>query len=224
MLTPLDIENKIFSKSVRGYNANEVDAFLDDIILDMQTLITENGNLKRKNADYEEEIARCRKSELSVLNTLDSAKKLMTDISESAEKRAEVILKNAQLDADAIKRDAEDSVTRLTEESRQLAQKVAKFKERYRNLLEEELKNIDNNADDIFAEFNEDFRQQPPDEDKAQPDRITDDDTKVMTKDTADDTIVINEKNIEEMLMDDFSDLSDSESASSDDLTKTIII
>ena len=223
MLTPLDIENKIFSKSVRGYNANEVDAFLDTIILDMQSLITENGNLKRKNAGYEEEIARCRKSELSVLNTLDSAKKLMTDISESAEKRAEVILKNAQLDADAIKRDAEDSVARLNEESRQLTQKIARFKERYRNLLEDELKNMDNNADDIFAEFNDDFRQQPPDEGKDRQERITDD-TRVMTRDTTDDTIVVNEKNIEEMLMDDFSNLSDSESAASDDLTKTIVI
>ncbi|MDW7671608.1 MAG: DivIVA domain-containing protein, partial [Bacillota bacterium] len=38
MITPLDIQNKEFKKSVRGYNEAEVDAFLDQVMADYEQL------------------------------------------------------------------------------------------------------------------------------------------------------------------------------------------
>ena len=38
MITPLEIENKEFSKQIRGYNADEVDEFLDLIIEDIEIM------------------------------------------------------------------------------------------------------------------------------------------------------------------------------------------
>ena len=46
MITPADIEYKEFTKAVRGYKEEEVDAFLDLIIVDMENLIRENKKLK----------------------------------------------------------------------------------------------------------------------------------------------------------------------------------
>ena len=46
MITPADIEYKEFTKAVRGYKEEEVDAFLDLIIIDMEKLIRENKKLK----------------------------------------------------------------------------------------------------------------------------------------------------------------------------------
>ena len=54
MITPADIEYKEFTKAVRGYKEEEVDEFLDLIIVDMENLIRENKKLK---ADLEK--ARC---------------------------------------------------------------------------------------------------------------------------------------------------------------------
>ena len=43
MITPLDIENKKFSKQmVNGYNVDEVDEFLDEITADYEKLYKEN--------------------------------------------------------------------------------------------------------------------------------------------------------------------------------------
>ena len=39
MITPNDIETKVFSYSVRGYNKREVDEFLDQIMIDYQALL-----------------------------------------------------------------------------------------------------------------------------------------------------------------------------------------
>ena len=48
MITPADIEYKEFTKAVRGYKEEEVDAFLDLIIVDMEKLIRENRKLKEE--------------------------------------------------------------------------------------------------------------------------------------------------------------------------------
>ncbi len=45
MITPLDIENKKFSKQmINGYNVDEVDEFLDEITADYEKLYKENKN------------------------------------------------------------------------------------------------------------------------------------------------------------------------------------
>ena len=114
MITPYDIEVKEFSKSLRGFNPEEVDDFLGEIYLTLQQLINENELLKEKVQMLTLDMEKYQRSEKSVANTIESAKKLMNDISESAERRAEIIIKNAQLDAEVIQRDAKESVARLT--------------------------------------------------------------------------------------------------------------
>jgi cell division initiation protein len=157
MITPKEIENKEFASSVRGYKKEEVDVFLDEVMLDYQRLLDENKKLRNSVDDLNREIAECKKSESSVMNTLEQAKNLMSDISASAEKRAEVIIKNAQLDAEKITRDARDSVSRLTDESEQLKRRVSSFKEKYKRMLNDELAKVDGQADDFFADLKDDF-------------------------------------------------------------------
>jgi len=48
MITPLDIQNKEFSKGVRGYREEEVDSFLDLLTIDLEKLIGENATLKEE--------------------------------------------------------------------------------------------------------------------------------------------------------------------------------
>lgn len=48
MLTPLDIENKRFSKTFKGYDVDEVDDFLDQLTEDYEKLYRENADLKNK--------------------------------------------------------------------------------------------------------------------------------------------------------------------------------
>lgn len=152
MITPLDIQNKEFTRGVRGYKEEEVDSFLDLVTLDFEKLIQENKRLKENLKTLTSEVERYRGSEGSILETLEAAKALMRDISASAEKRAEILLKNAELDAERIQREARESVERLTEESKSLKNRWGGFKTRYRNLLETELERFDDLTAEIFEE------------------------------------------------------------------------
>lgn len=152
MITPLDIQNQEFSKGVRGYREDEVDAFLDLITMDFEKLINDNTNLREQVKTLNAELARYRSTESMVLETLEAAKALMGDISASAERRAEILLKNAELDADRITREAREAAERLHEENTGLRNRLNVFRTRYRTLLESELEKFDVLSAELFAD------------------------------------------------------------------------
>ncbi|MBE6034554.1 DivIVA domain-containing protein [Aminipila sp.] len=153
MITPLDIQNKEFSKGVRGYREEEVDSFLDLLTIDLEKLIGENATLKEEVKRLGDELEKYKGSETAVVETLEAAKALMRDIAVSSEKRAEILLKNAELDAQLITREAKESIERLTEESSNLRNRFVTFKSKYKNLLESELERFDTLSNEIFNEF-----------------------------------------------------------------------
>ncbi|MDR1573017.1 MAG: DivIVA domain-containing protein [Clostridiales Family XIII bacterium] len=152
MITPLDIQNKEFSKGVRGYKEEEVDSFLDLVTLDFEKLMQDNRRLKENIGVLTAEVERYRGSENAVLETLEAAKALMGDISASAEKRAEILLRNAEMDAERIQREARESVERLTEESVNLRNRLNMFKNRFRSLLEAELERFNTLSAEMFPD------------------------------------------------------------------------
>lgn len=152
MITPLDIEKKEFSKGMRGYSQEEVDSFLNQIIVEMDRLIRENKELKDENEKMRAEITATKSSEEEVISTLETARKLMTEISASAEKRAELLLKNARLEADITKREAKETSDKFMEESKSIRTRVTNLRERYKSLLESELDRFDTLSKDIFEE------------------------------------------------------------------------
>jgi len=63
-------------------------------------------------------------------------------------------VKNAELDAELILREAKESVERLTEESQSLKSRLGIFRTRYKTLLESELQKFDILSTEIFADEN----------------------------------------------------------------------
>ena len=157
MITPADIENKEFSRGVRGYKEDEVDEFLDLIILDMEKLLKENRQLKKELEKTQGQVDRHVTTESSVYETLEAAKSLMNDIAASAERRAQVLLKDAELEAALITREAKESIGRLTEEGNRLRRSVEHIREKYKQMLELELERVDLIGNDLFVEFGGDF-------------------------------------------------------------------
>ena len=151
MITPLEIQDKEFSRAVRGYNQEEVDLFLVEIMADYDKLLEENKELKRQLEESKGKLETYKDTEGAVLKTLEAAKSLMNDISASAEKRASILVKNAELDADLKQRQARDNVERLKEEEAKLNARVSSMKVKFRNFLESELERFDSLSDDIFG-------------------------------------------------------------------------
>ena len=157
MITPADIENKEFSRGVRGYKEDEVDEFLDLIILDMEKLLKENHQLKKELEKAQSQVDRHVSTEGSVYDTLEAAKALMNDIAASAERRAQVILKDAELEAALITREAKEATSRLTEEANRMRRSVERIRESYRHILEMELERASMVGVDLFEDFEAEF-------------------------------------------------------------------
>lgn len=157
MITPADIENKEFSRAKKGYNEEEVDDFLDLIILDMEKLIRENKQLKNELSKVHVQVDKHMSTETSVYETLEAAKSLMNDIAASAERRAEILLKNAELEASLITREAKESISRYTDEGNRLKGRVETLRERYKKMLESELERLEFGDSDFLADFEKDL-------------------------------------------------------------------
>lgn len=174
MITPVDIEQKEFTRGVRGYKEEEVDTFLNLIILEMENLIRTNRELSDENSKLKEELATSRNTESEVLETLETAKRLMSEISASAEKRAEVLLKNAELDADLIRREARETSERFMDESKSIRTRVSALREKYKNLLEAELERFDMLSSDIFTEADDIVKSLPEEKETLRAGRAAD--------------------------------------------------
>ena len=100
MLTPLDIENKRFSKQMmNGYSVEEIDEFLDQLTLDYQALYRENTVLKEKIDDMEASINHYKTIEGTLQNTLVMAQSTAEEIKKIANQQADQIIKEAELKA-----------------------------------------------------------------------------------------------------------------------------
>ena len=153
MITPNDIETKVFSSSLRGYNKREVDEFLDQIMIDYQALLDQNAKMLERVHVLQKQVAEAK----DPARMTKDAKRLMNDISASAEQKAEVIIKNAKHDAENIVRSAKDSTSQADEDAERLRRKVEKFKLRFKQMLEEEIDKIDDNSEDLLDDLREDF-------------------------------------------------------------------
>ena len=100
MITPLDIENKKFYKQmVNGYNVEEVDEFLDELMIDYEKLYKENIELKKNAEELHNDVGQYKDIESTLQNTLVIAQKTADEVKKTAEKQAEQIIKDAELTA-----------------------------------------------------------------------------------------------------------------------------
>ena len=97
MITPLDIENKKFSKrAINGYNTEEVDDFLDELTIAYEKIYKEATDSKQTIDTLNAELARYKSMETTLQNTLVMAQTTAEDVKNVAKQQAEVIITEAQ--------------------------------------------------------------------------------------------------------------------------------
>ena len=101
MITPLDIENKKFSKQMmNGYSVDEVDDFLDDLTVEYEKMFKENAEFKAQIERLNEDVARYKAIEGTLQSTLIMAQSTADEVKEVATKQAEQIIAEAKLNAE----------------------------------------------------------------------------------------------------------------------------
>jgi len=101
MITPLDIENKKFSKQMmNGYSVDEVDDFLDDLTVEYEKMFKENAEFKAQIERLNEDVARYKAIESTLQSTLVMAQSTADEVKEVATKQAEQIIAEAKMAAE----------------------------------------------------------------------------------------------------------------------------
>ena len=88
-----------------------------------------------------------------MVETLETAKKLMADISASAERRAELMMRDAELEAENMLLDAKVNVRKLNDEHEILSSKVRRLKDNFRKMLQAEIERLDSDDFDIIKDL-----------------------------------------------------------------------
>ena len=97
MITPLDIENKKFSKrALNGYSTEEVDDFLDELTVDYEKLYKEASESKQTIEKLNADLEKYKQMEATLQNTLLMAQSTAEDVKNVAKQQAEIIINEAQ--------------------------------------------------------------------------------------------------------------------------------
>lgn len=113
LLTSLDVVNQSFKKSLRGYDAAEVDEFLDHVAETLQFYNQRTKELERDLASKQESLAEYDRMKDVLHEALLMAQKSADDRVKSAREQANKIIADAREQADAMCRDAAAEAERL---------------------------------------------------------------------------------------------------------------
>jgi len=140
-LTPIEIRKKKgdFPRSLRGYDAEEVDLFLDLAADRLEEVVTRVRELEARVHQLEEELAEYRTRERALTEALISAESLRAEVRRQAEEEAALIRRSAEVAAEELRGEALQAVAREEELVRRLRARRAHALRSWRAFLEREL-------------------------------------------------------------------------------------
>ena len=142
-LTAQDIHFKEFRHSLRGYSEEEVDGFLDKVADEFERLVKENIDLSERFEQANEKVRGYQSMEATLNNTLLSAQRSAEEIVNKAGLEADGMLRDAELRAKEIIHGALSKKQAVATELIRIKQAEEQFRDSYRAVLEEKLREID---------------------------------------------------------------------------------
>lgn len=142
-ILPKDIKKTDFKKTIRGYDANEVDAFLETVSLRYERLYDENISLEEKVKVLTSDIDLYKENETTLQKAIVKAQDLADEILGNAKKRAENIIKEAELNAQKILQETDKDIMGKKQELEELKLRNEKLVEDVKLFFLEKLNEMD---------------------------------------------------------------------------------
>lgn len=161
-LTPLDIHNKEFSRRLRGYDVDEVNEFLDQVIKDFELLIRENKELQNQMAGFQERIGHFQNVEETLSKTLLVAQETADELRAGAKKEAQLIIKEAEKNADRIINEALIKARNVSLDIEEMRKKATIYRTRFRSLIQAQLELLDNEVWESFEQLDVPVKEESP--------------------------------------------------------------
>ena len=124
-LTPLDIHNKEFHVKLRGYDQDEVNDFLDQIIKDYENTLKENDRLADSLQQNKEKLKYFNDLKASLNQSIIVAQEAADKVKANTQKEAEIINHEAQKQGQDIIDQANAKAKHIIDEASRKAKKIA---------------------------------------------------------------------------------------------------
>ena len=116
MITPMDIHNKTFSRGLRGYSQEEVDAFLEELSGDYERIYREHREMEEEMDTIRTKLRNYEKMEATMSSTLVMAQETAENVKKNALKEADLAVREARNSAHKILEEAEQAKAKLKSE------------------------------------------------------------------------------------------------------------
>jgi cell division initiation protein len=138
-LTPLDIHNKEFSRSFRGFDEDEVNEFLDLVIRDYDTVMRAKKDLEDQVEELKNQVLHFSQMEGSLNRTILIAQETADEVKTNAQKEAKLIVREAEKNADRIITEALSKTRKLVDDLEEMKKQAKIFRSRFKMLMEAQL-------------------------------------------------------------------------------------
>ncbi|TWT04707.1 MULTISPECIES: DivIVA domain-containing protein [unclassified Planomicrobium] len=155
-LSPLDIHNKEFGRGFRGYQEDEVNEFLDQIIKDYELLLKEKRELEERLKQTDERVGHFTTIETTLQKSILVAQEAAEEVRRNAQKEAKLIVREAEKNADRIVNESLTKARRIAMEIEELKKQSKVFRNRFKMIVEAQLDLIDTDDWDTLMEYDVD--------------------------------------------------------------------
>ena len=136
----IDLLNHSFSRTLRGYDTEEVDSFLQDVADTLAGLSDDRVRLTNLVAQLEERVAGYVKRETALHETLIASQKMSEEMKGAAQKEAQLVIESAQNRAENLTNQANLRLARILDEISEARKLKAQFEFQVRSVIEGHLK------------------------------------------------------------------------------------
>ncbi len=143
-IRPVDIRRKEFKNGFRGYEANQVDDFLDEVADEFERTFAENQRMSEEITTLQERLQQFEDLESSIREALVHAQQTSRDLRRNAGKEAELIVREAKEQSHRILADSSSRIERVQESYEVLRKAKQEFSNDFRHLLKSYLAVMDN--------------------------------------------------------------------------------
>ncbi|HSP20762.1 MAG TPA: DivIVA domain-containing protein [Planococcus sp. (in: firmicutes)] len=152
-LSPLDIHNKEFGRGFRGYQEDEVNEFLDQIIKDYEMLMRDKKELEDRLKQTDERVGHFTTIESTLQKSIVVAQEAAEEVRRNSQKEAKLIVREAEKNADRIVNESLTKARRIAMEIDELKKQSKVFRNRFRMLVEAQLDLIDTDDWETLMEY-----------------------------------------------------------------------
>ena len=143
IISPKDIKKNDFKKNFRGYDPNEVDAFLETVSLRYERLFEENSILSEKVKSLTSDVDVYKENESTLQKAIVKTQDMSEEIIANAKKKAENIIKEAELNSQKVMQEVDKDIMTKKQELEEMKLRNDKLVEDVKLFFLEKLNEMD---------------------------------------------------------------------------------